>query len=183
MDEAYAPFTMEALEHQGLTYTVKIDRPPYEVVLGGKIDRVDSKQDRLRIIDYKTGKDELEFENIRSLFAREGKRNKAAFQTLLYALMYVHSVRENPLVSQSTRPVRQRVVPGLINRMNVFDEGFEFGLKVGKQHVADVTPMFPEFESRLKELFEELYDPEQPFDQTTNSENCKFCAYAHICYR
>ena len=183
MDEAYAPFTMEALEHQGLTYTVKIDRPPYEVILGGKIDRVDSKQDRLRIIDYKTGKDELEFENIDSLFAREGRRNKAAFQTLLYALMYVHSVLEHSPVNQRQMSVRRRVVPGLINRMNVFDEGFEFGLKVGKQHVDDVTPMFPEFESRLKELFEELYDPEQPFDQTTNTENCRYCAYSHICYR
>ena len=180
MDEAYAPFTMEALEHQGLTYTVKIDRPPYEVTLGGKIDRVDSKGDRLRIIDYKTGKDELDFENIESLFARDGRRNKAAFQTLLYALMYVHSL---PVDAGNYPASRQRIIPGLINRMNVFDEGFEFGLKVGKQHVNDVTGMFPEFEQKLKELFEELYDPEQPFDQTENTENCKYCSYSHICYR
>lgn len=180
MDEAYAPFTMEALEHQGLTYTVKIDRPPYEVTLGGKIDRVDSKGDRLRIIDYKTGKDELDFENIESLFARDGRRNKAAFQTLLYALMYVHSL---PVYGGNHPASRQRIIPGLINRMNVFDEGFEFGLKVGKQHVDDVTSMFPEFEQKLKELFEELYDPGQPFDQTENTENCRYCSYSHICYR
>lgn len=182
IDKAYAPFTMEALEHDGMTYAVKIERPPYQVVLGGKIDRVDSKGDRLRIIDYKTGKDELDFENIDSLFSREGKRNKAAFQTLLYALMYVHSRVKDPR-DFSLASGRQRVVPGLINRMNVFDEGFEFGLKVGKQHVNDVTDMFPEFENRLKELFEELYNPDQPFDQTTNIESCRYCAYSHICYR
>jgi hypothetical protein len=185
MDEAYAPFTMEALEQEGLTYPVKINRAPYEVILGGKIDRVDSKNDVLRIIDYKTGKDELDFDSIDSLFARQGKRNKAAFQTLLYALMYVHSKPVKAVVAGngSGGQGRQRIVPGLINRMNVFDKGFEFGLKVANSHVNDVMTMFPEFENKLKELFEELFDPERPFDQTTNVDICKFCSYRHICYR
>lgn len=177
VDAAYAPFTIEALEQGGLTFPVTIDRAPYQVLLGGKIDRVDSKDDRLRIIDYKTGKDELGFESVASLFAREGKRNKAAFQTLLYALLYVHSLSGKN--SLETR----RVVPGLINRMNLFDEGFTFGLKVGKQHVEDVETLFPEFRERLKDLFEELFDPNQPFDQTTEVDNCRYCPYAQICYR
>ena len=176
IDEAYAPFTIEALEQEGLVYTLNIDRPPYEILLGGKIDRVDQKGDLLRIIDYKTGKDELDFESLDSLFVRDGRRNKAAFQTLLYALMYVKSLR-----SANGKP--RRIVPGLINRMNVFDESFEFGLRVGKQQVNDVASMFPEFEQRLKALFEELFDPDQAFDQTTNLDNCKFCAYSHLCYR
>ncbi|MGC1242161.1 MAG: PD-(D/E)XK nuclease family protein, partial [Chryseosolibacter sp.] len=178
MDEAYAPFTIEALEHGGITYPVKIDRPPFQTILGGKIDRVDSKDNVLRIIDYKTGKDKLDFESIESLFAREGYRNKAAFQTLLYALMYVNSSSGN-----GSRHADQRVVPGLINRMNLFDDDFAFGLRVGKQQVNDVASMFPLFEEKLKELFEELYDPDQPFDQTPNIDNCKYCAYSHICYR
>ncbi len=187
MDRAYAPFTIEALEQEGLTYTVKIDRPPYEVIVGGKIDRVDSKGDLLRIIDYKTGKDKLDFESIDSLFRRDGKRNKAAFQTLLYALMYVNSVPVRAGVSVgkgSDRPAqRQRIVPGLINRMNVFDESFEFGLQVGKQHVNDVMAMFPVFEVKLQGLFDELFDPGQPFDQTNNTDVCKLCPYSRICYR
>ncbi|MEX2232771.1 MAG: PD-(D/E)XK nuclease family protein [Cyclobacteriaceae bacterium] len=178
VDKAYAPFTIEALEQEGLTYLLKIDRPPYETILGGKIDRVDRKDDTLRIIDYKTGKDELEFESIASLFSREGKRNKAAFQTLLYALMYVNSI---PVNAGGTGI--NRVVPGLINRMNLFDEGFTFGLKVGKRTVENVENLFPEFEERLKGLFEELYDPDQPFDQTTNADNCRYCPYSQICYR
>jgi CRISPR/Cas system-associated exonuclease Cas4 (RecB family) len=32
-------------------------------------------------------------------------------------------------------------------------------------------------------LLEELFNPEQPFDQTTNPENCKYCPYKRICYR
>lgn len=178
MDEAYAPFTIEALEDGDITYSVAIDRPPYKTILGGTIDRVDSKGDLLRIIDYKTGKDELKFDSIDSLFAREGKRNKAAFQTLLYALMYVNSRS----LSGRTR-ADQRVVPGLINRMNLFDDDFQFGLQIGRQHVHDVSEIFPEFREKLKGLLEEIYDPAVPFDQTTSVEPCKYCAYSSICYR
>lgn len=181
VDEAYAPFTIEALEQGGLTFTLDIDRPPHAVVLGGKIDRVDRKGDLLRIIDYKTGKDELDFESIESLFRRHAKRNKAAFQTLLYALMYVQTVPQK--VDGHAQSAQQRIVPGLINRMNVFDEGFEFGLTVGKQQVGDVAALFPEFRQRLKELLEDLYDPAQPFDQTANHDACKLCPYSQICYR
>lgn len=175
IDEEYAPFTIEALEKQGLTYAVKIDRAPFQVILGGKIDRVDSNGEEMRIIDYKTGKDALDFESIASLFSRSGRRNKAAFQTLLYALMYIHS--------NGRRHNAGRVVPGLINRMNLFDEGFTFGLKIGRQPVDDVEALFPEFEENLKALFEELFDPGQPFDQTANTDYCKYCAYSQICYR
>lgn len=187
MDEEYAPFNIEALEMEGLTYAVKLGRPPFQAMLSGKIDRVDSKDDVLRIIDYKTGKDELEFESIASLFSREGRRNKAAFQTLLYALMYAHATApdgvEKTRSAKERSTAHQRVVPGLINRMNLFYDDFEFGLKIGRQQVRDVREMFPEFEERLKDLFDELYDPGQPFDQTTNTDHCAYCLYNHICYR
>jgi hypothetical protein len=75
------------------------------------------------------------------------------------------------------------MVPGLINRLNLFDEGFAFGLKVGREQVTNVDDLLPEFEVRLKELFEELFNPERAFDQTMDIENCKFCPYGQICYR
>jgi hypothetical protein len=188
MDKGYAPFRIEALEQGGLTYRVKLDKAPYEVTLAGKIDRVDRKGDLLRIIDYKTGKDELNFESVASLFSRTGHRNKAAFQTLLYALLYVNSLEAgggHPSAGQQLNKSagNRRVVPGLINRMNLFDDDFAFGLKVGKEHVNDVEKLFPEFAQGLKDLLEELFDPAQPFDQTTDVENCKFCPYSQICYR
>jgi RNAse (barnase) inhibitor barstar len=177
MDKAYTPFTIEALEQGGLTYTIDIDHPPYKAVLGGKVDRVDRKDDVLRVIDYKTGKDKLNFESIASLFSREGRRNKAAFQTLLYALLYRQKFHA------SGRFAGMKLVPGLINRLNLFDEGFTFGLKAGREQLTDVEPILPEFEAHLKEIFKELFDPEKPFDQTGELENCKYCPYSQICYR
>lgn len=173
MDKAYAPFVMEALEQEGLLYNVKLDKPPGSVLLSGKIDRVDRKDNLLRVIDYKTGKDKLDFESVPSLFARDQKRNKAAFQTMLYALLY----------KTNAPSAGHKIVPGLINRMNLFDKNFQFGLKVGKTYVEDVDPLLGEFELHLKKLLEELFDPEVSFDQTTDTEICRFCPYEAICYR
>jgi hypothetical protein len=173
LDKDYSPFTMEAIEQGGMLYRLKIDQSPGYAVIGGKIDRVDSKENLLRIIDYKTGKDKLDFESVASLFAREEKRNKAAFQTLLYALLYNTNIKSNGV----------RVVPGLINRMNLFEDTFQFGLKIGKEYVTDVGPLLPEFEIHLKKLLEEIFDPEEKFDQTPIVESCRICPYQNICYR
>jgi CRISPR/Cas system-associated exonuclease Cas4 (RecB family) len=177
MDQAYAPFYIEGLEQEGLTYELKIDQPPYKAVISGKIDRVDRKDDVLRVIDYKTGKDKLNFDSVASLFSRSGIRNKAAFQTLLYALLYKRTHLSDGRWNNA------KLVPGLINRLNLFDEGFSFGLKVGKDNVTDVEPLLPEFEARLHELFNELFDPQKPFDQTGELSNCKLCPYTQLCYR
>lgn len=175
MDKKYAPFVMEGIEQGGIVHPVKIDHAPGHAVLGGFIDRVDSKDGLLRIIDYKTGKDKLDFDTIASLFSREGKRNKAAFQTMLYALLYKANL--NPANAG------MRILPGLINRMNLFEREFEFGLKHSKARVNDVTDLLPEFEEHLRILLNEIFDPETPFDQTQQVETCKHCAYRNICYR
>lgn len=176
IDKLHAPFHIEGLEQEGLTFNVKLDIPPYTAVVGGKIDRVDRKGNQVRVIDYKTGKDKLNFDSIASLFMRDTKRNKAAFQTLMYAMLY-----KNNFLEKDDNSVQ--LVPGLINRMNLFDEDFSFGLKIGKDQLTDVTRVLPEFEMHLRALFEDLFNPAQQFDQTTDLENCKLCPYTSICYR
>jgi PD-(D/E)XK nuclease superfamily len=174
MDKGYAPFHIELLEQGGLDYEVALSRYPGKVIISGKIDRVDRKEDLIRVIDYKTGKDKLDFENVESLFRRDNKRNKAAFQTMLYALLYK---------SNSFRKSDVKVVPGLINRMNLFDDDFKFGFKMGKEFLENADPLLPEFQNHLKQLLEEIFDPAISFDQTSDIEFCKFCSYQHICYR
>ena len=59
------------------------------VQLKGFIDRVDSLDRVLRIVDYKTGSGKLEFESVEGLFDKEAKdRPKAVMQVFLYAWMY-----------------------------------------------------------------------------------------------
>jgi CRISPR/Cas system-associated exonuclease Cas4 (RecB family) len=173
LDKKHAPFEMEALEQEGMVYSIPISHAPGNVVIGGVIDRADYKDGVLRIIDYKTGKDDLDFLSIASLFQREGKRNKAVFQTLVYALL----VRKNFPKNYKT------LLPGLMNRKNLFDDNFTFGFRMDKELLSDVISFLDEFEELLKNVVEELYDPKEVFDQTTEEGNCKFCPYNSICYR
>jgi CRISPR/Cas system-associated exonuclease Cas4 (RecB family) len=175
MDRAYAPFTLEALERKDLAYSIRLEehgRPI--VVLGGSIDRADRKGDIVRVIDYKTGKDSLDFSDIPSLFKPGFNRNKAAFQTLLYTLLYKKNV---------VRYTNVKLVPGLMNRINLFNEDFVFGLQQGNQSLQDATPLLPQFEEAVKELLTEIFDPSVPFDQTKEEEVCRFCQYKQVCYR
>ncbi len=174
IDKDHTPFVMEGIEQEGLLYNVKISHAPGYAVVGGKIDRVDRKGDEVRIIDYKTGKDKLDFESVESLFARDEKRNKAAFQTMVYALLYK---------TTNTFSAETKLIPGLINRTNIFEDTFQFGLKMDKELVTDVDTILQEFEIRLIELLEDIFNPEEVFDQTTLTETCKFCPYQNICYR
>lgn len=176
-DKAYAPFELEGLEQEGMALSVKLNHPPHRAIISGKIDRVDRKENTLRIIDYKTGKDKMGFENIESLFSPSASRNKAAFQTFLYALLYKKSHMTHGEMST------YKVVPGLMNRINLFEESFSFGLKAGKEQIKDIEPLLPEFEERLSGLLHEVFDPAIAFNQTTETDHCKLCPYTRMCYR
>jgi hypothetical protein len=172
-DRQRIPFFLEAVEAQHLQYKIKITQSPGYVYLSGKIDRIDRKDNELRIIDYKTGRDKQEFDSMESLFERSFNRNKAAFQTFLYALLY--------RVNNPTKGLT--VIPGLINRDYLFGEK-EFGFKIKKEGlVAATDEVMNDYESNLKGLLEELFNPEEVFDQTEEVDSCKLCPYKSICYR
>jgi hypothetical protein len=173
MDREFAPFTLEAIELGGLEYRVALPGFESPIILGGKVDRVDRKDNMVRVIDYKTGKDQLDFESIPSLFIRDNKRNKAAFQTILYAMLFESHMIGNDM----------KVVPGLINRMSLFDRDFQFGFRMDGSYVDDIVPHLTDFKAELQKLLAELFDRSVPFDQTDNVEVCRFCAYRGICYR
>jgi CRISPR/Cas system-associated exonuclease Cas4 (RecB family) len=170
-DKEYAPFTMEGLE-QKLYCSLPVSGEPEEIIISGIIDRIDRKDDLVRIVDYKTGRDQLNFKNVEELFDREVDHPKAAFQTLLYAWMYKNATGEAGLIQ-----------PGLMNMRNLFSEDFRFGLVMKNQRLEEVNALLPEFEARLRELMEEVFNPEVPFDQTTNLKNCSYCDFARICHR
>ncbi|MGC4022787.1 MAG: PD-(D/E)XK nuclease family protein [Cyclobacteriaceae bacterium] len=172
-DKAYVPFKIEALEQNGWLFNIKMNHDPGFASLGGTIDRIDSKDGQVRVIDYKTGKDDLGFKDVASLFYRDGKRNKAAFQTMIYALLY-----RNNNSNQN-----QKIIPGLFNRVNLFEENFQFGLKMNDEYLEDATPLFTDFENRLKDLLDEIFNPAESFSQTERLDTCKLCPYKEICYR
>jgi hypothetical protein len=173
-DLEYAPFEIRMLEESfGETIALTDGR---KVRIGGKIDRADWKEGTLRVIDYKTGKDDLNFESIESLFNHDSGRNKAAFQTILYA--YVHSLR--------SKSSNDRIKPGIMNKKTLFKDsafGHKMGFGTKATVLEDVRPLLPEFGERLHNLVEEIFNPGVDFVQTTEHKTCQWCAYKSMCRR
>jgi CRISPR/Cas system-associated exonuclease Cas4 (RecB family) len=176
-DRAYAPFEMLGVESRKDSYAIRLDLEGNpEVLISGSIDRTDRKDNVIRVIDYKTGKDDINFVGeVRDLMNRDLERNKAAFQTMVYALLfYKNAGRLSDAV---------RVVPGLMNRLNLFEDNFTFGLRKDKVYVDDARPLLAEFEEGLKALLHEMFDSQVPFDHTSDEKKCKLCPYQEICCR
>jgi PD-(D/E)XK nuclease superfamily len=173
LDKEYAPFEMEALE--GKFFYEKemlVNGEKRKILLGGTIDRIDKKESQIRVVDYKTGGDELSFPDIEALFSDESKRSKAAFQTIFYSLVY-----------QKNATSMISITPGLFNRANLFKEKFKFNLVKGKEDILDIRNDLPEFENLLNEKLAELYSPTNIFDQTENLKNCEWCNFKGLCRR
>jgi hypothetical protein len=51
------------------------------------------------------------------------------------------------------------------------------------EYLTDANPLFSEFEDSLRQLVEEIFDPQVDFVQTNREETCKLCPYKGICYR
>ena len=177
-DAQYAPFEIVSLERESdvgysMVHPVPVGETIVRVVLKGVIDRVDRKDGTVRVLDYKTGRDEKRIKSIESLVDRDDpQRNKAAMQALLYALLYA---------SQSTRP-NERITPGLVNAKELFGHDFDPRLILDKHPIDDFEPYRAEFTQALTGLLSELFDPQVPFDQTEDTKKCDYCPFVKLCY-
>jgi len=173
-DLSLTPFRILSLE---TTYRMPLEIQTLDgtatIYLAGDIDRVDYSPAATRIIDYKTGTDRADFKSVGSLFDPANKqRNKAAFQTLLYCLLFSH---QNP----TTAPLR----PGIYSTKLLFTPGYSDLFRCNGSPIRDFQPLQEEFTRLLVTLLEELFSPNHPFTQTDLREKCRTCPYREICHR
>ena len=177
MDARYAPFEVVSLERETDAGYVRLLPVPagnasVTVRLKGIIDRVDRKGDTVRVLDYKTGRDEKKVYGFASLFDRDDdKRNKAAMQAMFYAFLY--EPRATP---------DEKITPGLVNAKELFGDEFDPRLLLGKHPIDDYRPYAAEFTQALTGLLSELYDPTVPFTQTDDLKKCDYCPFVRLCY-
>ena len=171
-DKNLCPFQLVAMEEK-FTVPVKIQTPAGQksVFIGGFIDRIDETTKGVRVIDYKTGTDNTTFKSVSSVFDPENTtRNKAAFQTMLYCLMFSH-----------TTPVHKPLIPGIYSTKALFGKDYNYMLKCDKEYIHDFNAYREEFLNNLTPLLERLYSPDVPFTQTTQGKKCRNCPYNTIC--
>ncbi|HJX70861.1 MAG TPA: PD-(D/E)XK nuclease family protein, partial [Bacteroidales bacterium] len=175
VDQRYAPFQILDLEQKYNTLIALHNGQ--KIRIGGIFDRIDEKEGKVRIIDYKTGEKKNTFPDLASLFELPGsKRNTAIFQTFLYALVYRNAKGKS------------WIVPGLYFIRDIFSDEFDYRIFLKEAHQA-VIPVenamnhLEEFEQRLKETLTRMMDPAIPFTQTDDAGTCMYCPYRMICHR
>jgi len=173
-DQAQLPFRIQGLEiPYQLEFPVVINGQDSAVTLKGIIDRVDMKDETIRIIDYKSGRDLSTFRSIPELFDQSDKnRNKAVFQTFLYALMFIEHHREENVP----------IISGLYNFKELHGEHFDVRIKmkirnnIPPEPISDIRPMMDEFRSHLTMLLQEIFDPSVPFKHPEELKECIYCS-------
>ncbi len=169
-----APFRIEGLE-KAVNTVVPLIQMNQKILIGGVIDRIDRFDNYLQIIDYKTGRTELSYSMLSSLFDKMNKtRNKAAFQTLVYAY-----------ILYKTLPSERSIKPGIYDLRSIFKEDYDVFVKCKEDgnNIVDFVSIATQFEEYLINLLEEIFDANIPFEQTTIEENCTYCPYKQICRR
>ncbi|OIP82319.1 MAG: hypothetical protein AUK44_08020 [Porphyromonadaceae bacterium CG2_30_38_12] len=176
-DKNYAPFTLLGAE---IKMNTQLDTRFGKVNIYGVIDRIDKKEGSVRILDYKSGAGNLNFNTLTSVFEHNNdKRPKYVLQTLLYGMLFKAN-DANQLVSQN-----QAIVPGIIYLREIFKDSYSTALynKLLKAHVDSYTNLEVEFVEHLKLCVEEIFDPSIPFFQSESIEPCKYCSFTGICNR
>lgn len=176
-DLRYAPFTFIASE-------MEVDEPidiqtPKGVIksrIGGIIDRMDSKDGTLHIVDYKTGGDADTPPHVESLFIPDKKRSNYVFQTFLYAAIMC---RKQPTM---------KIAPALLYIHRAATETYSLVIQMGeprkpKEAVEDFSKYEKEYRERLQGLLEEIFNPEKSFTQTEIIEKCTYCDFKALCKR
>lgn len=161
---------------------IKIKLPIFdgklEVNLMGKIDRVDQKDEIIRVLDYKTGRDKLEFKNLEQVFEKDGKdRPKVVLQTLLYSLLYQIETG-TARISPEVLSVREVFKGDISTQLRQKD----YSSKIN-QVLVDFNDYKDEFMEKLINVLEEIFDPEIAFSQCKNTDLCKYCPFINICNR
>ena len=130
-----------------------------ECCFKGKIDRIDSTSNGLRLIDYKTGyvtKSDLSISTLESI-----KTKHKALQLLFYAMLFLSNEKEYNEVYANIIALSNTNSP-------VLDLKFQNDLKINNTHIQ-------QFEKEIQLILEEVISPDIPIFHNETSKFCSFC--------
>lgn len=178
-DLRYAPFTFIGSE-QRIFENIEICTSTGDIQsrIGGIIDRIDSKGESLRIVDYKTGGDADTPANVQSLFIPDKKRSNYVFQTFLYASIVCKKLRG--------KNDSRLVAPALLYIHRAASENYSPVIQMGeprkpKEPVDNFAQYEGDFRENLKTLLEDIFNPDISFTQTEIEDKCAYCDFRALC--
>ncbi|MBK8807970.1 MAG: PD-(D/E)XK nuclease family protein [Bacteroidales bacterium] len=165
LDDNFTIISLEEKTSVELTLNENIS-----ITIGGYLDRVDLINNKIRIIDYKTGKPKNQITLIEDLFYSNKKEN---FSHVLQLLTYCY------LKDKTAN--KTDVLPELryIKQFNTKSNDCIF-----LDHVplnSYYTSVKPVFEKMLIELISDIFNKEIKFCQTEHTQRCEYCSFAIFC--
>ena len=141
------------------------------------IDRLDKlclpdKDPVIRIIDYKTGKDEVNFKSVDELFhtKNSGDWPHAIMQLFTYA---------NCLINAKPEYANFNIQPMIYKLKSISSSGVFHG----KDQLTDFRKdkLNQGFVEKFSNCINEILDPETAFASTSNPKSCTYCNFKEIC--
>lgn len=175
-DLQFTPFTLLHLEKKLETkIPVMVAGKKNFIAIKGTLDRVDLIDNKLRVLDYKTGTIYRTFDQIENLFAvGKNRKGKTAFQTILYCMLYNENNSNSHLI-----------IPGVYALKELYKKSFNTHLNAktytNKTVPLDYNLVKKDFKENLINLIETIF--KASFNQTTDEKICGNCPYAIICLR
>ena len=156
-----------------LELPVEANNESYKVKIAGRLDRMDSIDGgaMVRVIDYKTGAQNLDFDGINSLFHGDaGDRKSNIINTILYSMIISHTTG-------------RKVRPELFYVGSMIKKGYNpiFKDKAAKVHMFDYGDYAEEFEAEVKATLQEMFNRSIPFKQSTDEDSCNKCDFYEVC--
>lgn len=168
--------TLKIINIEGKYEAVFSDVFGISINIMGKIDRIDTVNNEIRLIDFKTGKvDSLTLLSNKNFSIDNydfSKLNNQQFQLLFYLLLYELS---NKAAYSINHNIPKAGIIGLKSSKPIFKEL----LQTQSENIS--VEVFERYKEYMKQIFNEIFDINKPFERTNTIENCKYCDYIDIC--
>ena len=142
------------------------------VATGGRIDRLDEMDGRIRVVDYKTGYHVPSIKGMDDVTNTAGKHEGYFLQAFLYS----YAVLQNDKPSSP-------LVPALFYPGKAYKEDYNPTLTIGKDVIEDFAPLADEFYEGLTHIIEQIFSPDYSFTQTPEVKDCSNCDFTLLCGR
>lgn len=196
-DLKQAPFKLYGVEIDGnVSLKMPVGKP---VNMRFAIDRLDkvcipgekAENERLRIVDYKTGSVHVQTESMQSVFEGDLK-GRNLLQLWLYANLF-DALPDKNLENDDPRPLLDLFNDDSVNAnhpilleiydVNYMKSGKHTYPKIDKEECKDYSEYNEEFLQQLEVMLLRLFNPEEPFMNAHDPNSCNYCPFKTICWR
>jgi ATP-dependent helicase/DNAse subunit B len=178
-DATLTPFSILNLEDAfSFKLSVNPAGPEIDIIVGGKVDRIDLVKGVTRIVDYKTGSVSETINSISDLFTDDRKKDSDGWlQTLLYCEAYLANKPEIK-VRPSVYTIRKLTGGTISDKLRLkSDSRSDLGID-------DYKSVREEFLNGLKGLINTIFSNSEPFVMTGEARSkCSYCPYKTLCMR